>query len=94
MYLLFLLDKKRRFLFWQKFLKREIGRLLYIRNLHPVTGSSSCSCLVHSLQSHRYDKDLNATGEPKKAHWHVIVVYGSPQRNEQRKKPYRAFKRP
>ena len=61
-----------------KILKKEIGRLLYIRNLHPVTGSSSCSCLVHSLQSHRYDKDLNATGEPKKAHWHVIVVYGSP----------------
>ena len=25
-----------------------------------------------------HDKDLNATGEPKKAHWHVIVVYGSP----------------
>ena len=25
-----------------------------------------------------HDKDLNATGEPKKAHWHVIAVYGSP----------------
>ena len=53
--------------------------MLCILNLHPVTGSSSCSCLVHSFAiSPLHDKDLNATGEPKKAHWHVIVVYGSP----------------
>lgn len=25
-----------------------------------------------------HDKDINATGEPKKAHYHVILVYGSP----------------
>lgn len=25
-----------------------------------------------------HDKDVNATGEPKKAHYHVILVYGSP----------------
>ena len=25
-----------------------------------------------------HDKDLNATGEPKKAHWHVIVTYEGP----------------
>lgn len=25
-----------------------------------------------------HDRDLNDTGEPKKPHWHVIVVYGSP----------------
>ena len=77
MYLLFLLGKKRRFYFGKSFKKRG-GRLWYILNLRLRIGSSSCNCLVHSLQSHRYDKDLNATGEPKKAHWHVIAVYGSP----------------
>ena len=79
MCLLFLLDEKRRFLFWQKFWKKEIGRLLCILNLHP-------SDWIEQLQlsgaqfaiSPLHDKDLNATGEPKKAHWHVIVVYGSP----------------
>ena len=25
-----------------------------------------------------HDKDINPTGEPKKAHYHVILVYGSP----------------
>lgn len=25
-----------------------------------------------------HDKDVNATGEPKKAHHHIILVYGSP----------------
>lgn len=25
-----------------------------------------------------HDKDLNATGEPKKPHWHVIVCYSGP----------------
>ena len=25
-----------------------------------------------------HDRDLNATGEPKKAHWHVIVTYEGP----------------
>ena len=25
-----------------------------------------------------HDKDVNATGEPKKAHYHIILVYGSP----------------
>ena len=25
-----------------------------------------------------HDRDLNATGEPKKAHWHVIVTYDGP----------------
>ena len=41
-----------------------------------------------------HDKDLNATGEPKKAHWHVIVVYGSPTTESNVKESYRAFKRP
>ena len=33
-------------------------------------------CCVSGICTH--DKDLNATGEPKKAHWHVIVTYEGP----------------
>lgn len=33
---------------------------------------------VVSAISPLHDKDLNATGEPKKAHWHVIVTYEGP----------------
>ena len=82
MYLLFLLDKKRGFLFWQKFLKKRNWAFV-------VYPESAPSDWIEQLQlsgaqfaiSPLHDKDLNATGEPKKAHWHVIVVYGSPQRS-------------
>ena len=40
-----------------------------------------------------HDKDLNATGEPKKAHWRYCGLWFS-HNGEQRKEPYRAFKRP
>lgn len=32
------------------------------------------SCAISPL----HDKDLNATGEPKKAHYHIILCFGSP----------------
>lgn len=35
-------------------------------------------CGVVGAISPLHDKDLNATGEPKKAHWHVIVTYEGP----------------
>ena len=73
-----MLDKKRRFLFWQKFEKEKLGVC--------CISESAPSDWIEQLQlsgaqfaiSPLHDKDLNATGEPKKAHWHVIVVYGSP----------------
>lgn len=35
---------------------------------------SGVQCAISPL----HDKDLNATGEPKKPHYHVILVYGNP----------------
>ena len=35
---------------------------------------SGLPCAISPL----HDRDVNATGEPKKAHYHVILVYGSP----------------
>lgn len=35
---------------------------------------SGLQCAISPL----HDKDTNPTGEPKKAHYHVILVYGSP----------------
>lgn len=32
------------------------------------------TCAISPL----HDKDVNATGEPKKAHYHIILVYGNP----------------
>ena len=94
MYLLFLLDEKRRFYFGENFEKRNWAFVVY--------PESAPSDWIEQLQlsgaqfaiSPLHDKDLNATGEPKKAHWHVIVVYGSPTTESNVKEPYRAFKRP
>jgi len=30
-----------------------------------------------------HDKDVNATGEPKKAHWHVVLAYDTVKKQEQ-----------
>lgn len=35
------------------------------------------------VESPLHDKDVNATGEPKKAHWHVVVFYSSKKSFEQ-----------
>ena len=78
MYLLFLLAGKGGFYFGKNFKKRNWAFVVY--------PESAPSDWIEQLQlsgaqfaiSPLHDKDLNATGEPKKAHWHVIVVYGSP----------------
>ena len=77
MYLLFLFAGKGGFYFG-KILKKEIGRLLYILNLPSDWIEQLQLSGAQFAISPLHDKDLNATGEPKKAHWHVIVVYGSP----------------
>ena len=61
-----------------KVLKNEIGRLWYIPNLRPRWIEQLQLSGAQFAISPLHDKDLNATGEPKKAHWHVIAVYGSP----------------
>ena len=35
---------------------------------------SGVACAISPL----HDRDINPTGEPKKPHYHVILVYGSP----------------
>lgn len=40
---------------------------------------------VPSFISPLHDKDLNATGEPKKPHWHVIIMFDSTKTSEQAK---------
>lgn len=38
-----------------------------------------------------HDKDVNPTGEPKKAHYHVIVMYGSVKTSEQAREFFESF---
>lgn len=79
MYLLFLLDKKKEVFILAKILKKRNWAFV-------VYPESAPSDWIEQLQqrgvvgaiSPLHDKDLNATGEPKKAHWHVIVTYEGP----------------
>lgn len=38
---------------------------------------------IEWIESPLHDRDVNATGEPKKAHWHVLVMYESVKTYEQ-----------
>lgn len=38
---------------------------------------------IEWIESPLHDKDLNATGEPKKAHWHVLLLFGGVKTFEQ-----------
>ena len=79
MYLLFLLDEKKEVFILAKILKKRNWAFV-------VYPESAPSDWIEQLQqrgvvgaiSPLHDKDLNATGEPKKAHWHVIVTYEGP----------------
>lgn len=35
------------------------------------------------IESPLHDKDLNATGEPKKPHWHILIMFGGVKSYEQ-----------
>lgn len=41
---------------------------------------------IEWIESPLHDKDINATGEPKKAHWHVLLLFGGVKSYEQVKK--------
>jgi hypothetical protein len=38
---------------------------------------------IEWIESPLHDKDLNATGEPKKPHWHVLLMFGGVKSYEQ-----------
>lgn len=38
---------------------------------------------IEWVESPLHDKDLNATGEPKKPHWHVLLMFGGVKSYEQ-----------
>lgn len=38
---------------------------------------------VPAFISPLHDKDINPTGEPKKAHWHVVIMFEGPKTKEQ-----------
>lgn len=38
---------------------------------------------IEWVESPLHDKDLNATGEPKKPHWHVLLMFGGVKAYEQ-----------
>lgn len=38
---------------------------------------------IEWIESPLHDSDLNATGEPKKAHWHILLMFGSVKAYEQ-----------
>lgn len=39
-----------------------------------ILQKTGLQCVISPL----HDKDLNATGEPKKPHWHIIISYSGP----------------
>lgn len=38
---------------------------------------------IEWIESPLHDKDFNATGEPKKAHWHILLMFGGVKSYEQ-----------
>lgn len=44
------------------------------KNWRELLAQSGLQCAISPL----HDRDLNPTGEPKKPHYHVILVYGNP----------------
>lgn len=44
--------------------------------------------LIPAFISPLHDKDINPTGEPKKAHYHVMIMYDSPKTEEQVKEVF------
>lgn len=44
------------------------------KNWKEMLAQSGVQCAISPL----HDRDVNPTGEPKKPHYHVILVYGSP----------------
>ena len=42
---------------------------------------------VEWIESPLHDKDVNATGESKKAHWHILLLFGGVKSYEQVKAP-------
>lgn len=38
---------------------------------------------IEWVESPLHDKDINADGEPKKAHWHILLLFGSVKSYEQ-----------
>lgn len=47
--------------------------------------------MVDALVSPLHDKDVNPTGEPKKAHYHVMLLFGSMKTAEQASEALRTF---
>lgn len=67
----------------QKFQSKNIKKRNWAFVLYPESApadwrerlqKTGLQCAISPL----HDKDLNATGEPKKAHYHVILVYNGP----------------
>ena len=46
------------------------------------------STFIPSFVSPYHDKDLNPTGEPKKSHWHVMIMFDSVKTIEQAKEVF------
>lgn len=44
------------------------------KNWREILAQSGVQCAISPL----HDRDVNPTGEPKKPHYHVILVYGNP----------------
>ena len=78
MYLLFLFARKGGFYFGKNFEKRNWAFVVYPESAPSDWIEQLQQCGVVGAISPLHDKDLNATGEPKKAHWHVIVTYEGP----------------
>ena len=56
-------------------------------NWKVIISESKIPCFISPL----HDKDINPTGEPKKPHYHVMIMYDGPKTKEQAESFFKTF---
>ena len=62
---------------------RNFATVVYPESASEDWQSKLAECFVPAFISPLHDKDLNPTGEPKKAHYHVMVMFETVKTKEQ-----------
>lgn len=62
---------------------RNFATVVYPESAPEDWQSKLAECFVPAFISPLHDKDLNPTGEPKKAHYHVMVMFEGKKSDEQ-----------
>lgn len=62
---------------------RNYATVVYPESATPNWIEKLNECLVPAFISPLHDQDVNPTGEPKKAHYHVMIMFEGPKTKEQ-----------